>query len=161
MTHPRQELAFGHVSRFGGFFGLLQGLLRPLLGGNVLLDAHKMGDLTMRIADRRDGRRSPVIAAVLFPVVKDALPDPSGADGLPEGPVLPFGHPSRFQDPGIFPYGLRRRIAGNLREPGIHIIDPAVGRGNDHRHGALHDGLGELPQLLLRLQAGGDVAPDA
>ena len=85
------------------------------------------------VAQRGDGGRLPVDAAVLAFVVEGAPPLLARQQGVPHRLVILGRLVAALEDARILTDGLRSRVAGNLLELRIDVLDDAVDRGDDDR----------------------------
>ena len=66
--------------------------------------------------------------------------------------------PSRFQHPGIISDQVLHGVPGEVRKPGVDILDVTLQVGNHDADRALFHGLAKDPQLAGCLAAFGDIA---
>ena len=111
-----------------------------------MLDRDEMGDVALAVDDGRDGIRFPVQLPILLAVAEIAVPGASRADGGPQSLVFGRWRPSRFEDARILAQRLGSRIAGQLQELGIEVLDAALPIGDDDARRALFRRHGEGSQ---------------
>ncbi len=102
-----------------------------------MLDRDEMGDVALAVDDGRDGGRFPVQLPVLLAVAEFAVPGASRVDGGPQSLVFGRWRRSRFEDARILAQRLGSRIAGQLQELGIDVLDAALQIGDDDARRAL------------------------
>ena len=152
----------GHVGDLPEtLFALEQRLLVALLFGDVLLNGEIMGDLALRVAQRRDDFGGPIELAVLSLVLDLSAPFNAGANALPKPPILIALGPLRLKHPRIPADELMRRIAGQAGEAAVHIFNFAILIGDHHRDRTLLDGGGERQQPVLGAFQPGQIMGDA
>ena len=165
VAHVGQERALGQIGDLGALFCFLQ--LRGALGhqflemmavlvqfdalafllGDVFLYRDIVGDRAIRLADRRNDGELGILAAILAPVVKLALPRLAPGQGLPHRGIGLGRGIARLQDSRIHADRFALAIAGVHGEGGVDILDLALHVGDDDAFRALFHRLGQYAQL--------------
>jgi len=115
-------------------------LLEPALRGDVLAHLQVVGRASLLVAHRTDGGFLFVGRAVLAPLMEDPVPFVAAAQGVPEQRVLLGFRVVGFEDAVGLADNLRERIAGELGEPPVGVLDLPFEVGDDnHRRNLLDD----------------------
>ena len=155
-----QEAPVGEVGQ-AVVVGQMQNALRGLLlGSDVFLHRHVVGDLASRVPDRTDDGQLRVLAAILTPVEKFTLPNLAGLEGFPKFDIGLGRRLFRLEDARVLADDLFAGVAGTAQEGLIDVFDAALNVGDGNTLRALLDGERELADLVDEGQLFGTVAHD-
>ena len=161
MAHVGQELGLQAGELHGGIAGLLHFFGGQLAVRDIQFDRHEVGDLPVRVLDRGDGGVFPEKLPALFAVEEFAFPDAAGENGVPEFLVQALGIFPGVEDLGILSHELQLRVAGQLEELRVGVLNIPVAVGDQYGSGAGFDGRRQLAHLQLRMLAHRDVGGQA
>ena len=131
-----------------------------------------MGDLALRVPQRRDDLLLVEQLAALLPVDEDGAIDLAGEERVPEPLVECLIVDARLEDPGRLPADLVEREAADLLEGRVDVLDAPLPVGDEDAVARLLDGAGQLADSLvgpaplpgqvgaLHQGAGGSPAPE-
>ena len=124
---------------------------------DVGLDRHVVGHDAQRVLDRRNLNVFPIVLTVLSTVDDFAFPWQAAAQAAPHFIVSLAGCQPGLENLRVLSNGLGGAVASHFGETGVDVLNAGVQISDNHGGGALLYRDGELPQLVLRAFALGDI----